>query len=245
MYNRRERNKPGKFNRRPKGGLLALMGAGADPAPSGSTGYADIDAMIARSEARSRQIDELLASVRANAPERLRNTPGFRLLAGGGAPAQSGILPDASMEPMGYEPPPVTADYFATPTPTEYQDFAAPPPTEYRGFTPIAELRAGYDDFIRDQGLVNPDYPELPTDADLNANYEQSLRDRGIPVPLPQTEGSMMTSDYAGLLDRLGALVPQDDPFEARLGNYMTQDGMQAYVDYLRSIMRSGRAGVQ
>jgi hypothetical protein len=55
----------------------------------------------------------------------------------------------------------------------------------------------------------------------------------------------MMTSDYAGLLDRLGALVPQDDPFEARLENYMTQDGMQAYVDYLRSIMRSGRAGVQ
>ncbi len=94
------------------------------------------------------------------------------------------------MEPMGYEPPPVTADYFATPAPTEYQDFAAPPPTEYRGFTPIAELRAGYDDFIRDQGLVNPDYPELPTDADLNANYEQSLRDRGMPVPLPQTEGT-------------------------------------------------------
>ena len=239
MYNR---SKSGKPNRRPKGGLLALMDPQAAPT---STGYADIDAMIARSEARRREIDELLASVRANAPERLRNTPGFRLLAGGGAPAQSGILPDASMEPMGYEPPPVTADYFATPAPTEYQDFAAPAPTEYRGFTPIAELRAGYDDFIRDQGLVNPDYPELPTDADLNANYEQSLRDRGIPVPLPQTEGSMMTSDYAGLLDRLGALVPQDDPFEARLENYMTQDGMQAYVDYLRSIMRSGRAGVQ
>jgi len=207
MYNRRERNKPGKFNRRPKGGLLALMGAGADPAPSGSTGYADIDAMIARSEARSREIDELLASVRANAPERLRNTPGFRLLAGGGAPAQSGILPDASMEPMRYEPPPVTADYFATPAPIEY--------------------------------------PELPTQADLDANYAQSLRDQGMPVPLPQTEGSMMTSEYAGLLDRLGALVPQDDPFEARLGNYMTQDGMQAYIDYLRSLMRSGRAGVQ
>jgi len=166
--------------------------------------------MIARSEARSRQIDELLASVRANAPERLRNTPGFRLLAGGGAPAQSGILPDASMEPMGYEPPPVTADYFATPAPTEYQDFAAPPPTEYRGFTPIAELRSAYDDFIRDQGLINSDYPELPTDEDFNAEYAGQLR-RQAASEAQRSAGVLPT---AGNEPRTGDYIPAREPYD-------------------------------
>ncbi len=65
----------------------------------------------------------------------------------------SGVLPTADNEPLRYEPPAVTADYFATPPAGTAANYG-PPGSSFQ-------------------------YPDLPTQADLDSEYAQSVRDRG------------------------------------------------------------------
>ena len=110
-----------------------------DAAPA-LTSLEDIQKMIEAAEADRLRVqaetDRLLGLSQSSASDYGRRAEDFARLAGAarrdpepGPPSRPGILPDASMEPMGYEPPPVTADYFATPAPTEAQRSAGVLPT--------------------------------------------------------------------------------------------------------------------
>lgn len=121
-----------------------------DAAPA-LTSLEDIQKMIEAAEAdrlrMQAETDRLLGSAQSSASDYGRRAEDFARLAGAarrdpepGPPSRPGILPDASMEPMGYEPPPVTADYFATPAPIEYPEL----PTQ-------ADLDANYAGQLRRQ----------------------------------------------------------------------------------------------
>ena len=173
------------------------------------------------SQERMSLIDEALAaSARRASSERIAQaqaragvlpTAGSEPMGSGMAARTDGVLPDGSMEPMRYEPPPVTDDYFLpyAPLPTQ-EDLDMRYAQELRrrdgedGYLALPtqedlDMRYAQELRRRDGG---DGYLALPTQEDLDMRYAQELRRRdGGDAPrssgvLPTRDNEPLTGDY-------------------------------------------------